>query len=85
MRSKMLTFLGVLGLLAVVLSPAAMAEQNVPGAVLVFPYVDTSRTVISITNNYLDNWEGPLANVLPAGGTPCQGNDPLKKCGPPEG
>lgn len=76
MRSKTLPYLGVLALLAAVSAPAARAEQNVPGSVLVFPYVDTGRTVISITNNYLEQWEGPQAGILPNGNVQCVPGDP---------
>lgn len=77
MRSKKLASLGVLALVAALVIPAARAEQNVPGSVLVYPYVDTSRTVLSITNNYLEVWEGPQAGILPNGNVACDEGDPL--------
>ena len=76
MRMKALALLGSAVIVAASLAPAARAEQNVPGSVIVFPYVNTSTTVISITNTYLVNWEGPQAGVLRGGHELCVENDP---------
>jgi hypothetical protein len=81
MRIKtVLCLLGLAALVSGAASSTAMAEQNVPGSVLVFPYVDSnssSPTIISVSNLYLKRWAGPVKRVLPGGNEVC---DP----GPPE-
>ena len=77
MRTRTLTVFGIVALVALLASSAARAEQNVPGSVLVFPYVDTSKTIISISNSYLDEWIGPEAGILLGGNVACVEDDDL--------
>jgi len=84
MRLKIgLVLLGMAALVAGPLAPTASGEQNTPGSVLIFPFVEASSTIISISNTYLETWEGTplsgtvLEGIIPNGNENCIGGDPL--------
>ncbi|GJM45330.1 MAG: hypothetical protein DHS20C21_21720 [Gemmatimonadota bacterium] len=84
MRLKTVALVGVACFVAALFAPAADAEQLVPGSVLVWPYVDTDATVISITNSYLVNWDdenNPQGGMLVGGYEECAGGPPIKAAG----
>jgi hypothetical protein len=63
---------------------AAFAEQNVPGSVLVFPYVDSNSntpTIVSVSNTYLVRWKGPIRHSLPGGNEVCEAGPPETRFG----
>lgn len=85
MRVKSVIFLlGLAALLSGFAASSAVAEQNVPGSVLVYPYVDSSAsspTIISISNTYLRIWKGPVKHFLPPGDETCEEGVPPKRYG----
>jgi hypothetical protein len=86
---KIKTVLCLLGLAVIVsgfASSMAMAEQNVPGSLLIWPYIDTrdgdvfpptpdnsgTSTIVTVTNTYLTNWKvDKIKDVLAPGHETC--------------
>lgn len=85
MRIKtVLCLLGLAALVSGFAASTAIAEQNVPGSVLIFPYVDASSsspTIISVTNTYQVRWRGPVRGLLPGGNEVCDPGPPVARFG----